>query len=168
MKRTTKLGAITVSALSAVIAMPNVSMAANPDTLVQNSTLWGQMKCLEISNSSTSNGARAQIWDCNGQAGALWRFNRNSDGSYYIVNNNSGKCLEIADSRTDNGAPAQQWSCAGIATQRWFFSAGHIYNANSKKVLETNNGSSANGARVQQWQLSDNDPLYQQWSYGTG
>ncbi|WP_190344462.1 RICIN domain-containing protein [Streptomyces venezuelae] len=163
-----KYGATTVAAFGLVMALPNVSFAANPDTLVQNSSLWGKLKCLEIENSSSSNGARAQIWDCNGQPGAVWRFNRNSDGSYYVVNNKSGKCLEIADSRKDNGAPAQQWACAGIATQRWFFQFGHIVNANSGKLLETNNGSSANGARVQQWSQAPNDPLYQQWSFGTG
>ncbi|MCC2279769.1 RICIN domain-containing protein [Streptomyces sp. ET3-23] len=166
MKRSARFGAAAASALFAVIALPNVSEAANPDTLVQNSTLWGRTKCLEIENSSSDNGARAQIWDCNGQPGSVWRFNRNSDGSYYIVNNASGKCLEIADSRKGNGAPAQQWSCTGIATQRWWFGGGHIFNANSGKVLETNNGDSSNGAGVQQWTKSDSDPLYQQWSYG--
>lgn len=29
-------------------------------------------KCLEIENSSKSNGARAQQWSCNGQLGAYW------------------------------------------------------------------------------------------------
>lgn len=168
MKIRSRIGAATITAAGLVLALPNVSFAANPDTLVQNSSLWGTLKCLEIENSSTSNGARAQIWNCNGQAGALWRFNRNSDGSYYLVNNKSGKCLEIADSRTDNGAPAQQWTCAGIATQRWIFNSSHIYNVNSGKVLETNNGSSANGAQVQQWTKASSTLLHQQWSYGTG
>lgn len=161
MKRLVKLVGIIVSAFAAVLTLSSVSMAANPDTLVNN---WN-WKCLEIDGSSKSNGARAQMWDCRGQAGAVWRF-ENQGGWYRIINVNSGKCLEIADSRTDNGAPAQQWSCSGGDTQRWGFAGGQIFNKNSQKVLEIDGGSDANGARVQQWQNANK--TWQAWSYGTG
>ncbi|WP_179082404.1 RICIN domain-containing protein [Streptomyces rectiverticillatus] len=113
--------------------------------------------CLEIENSSKSNGALAQQWSCKGQPGAEWKFvevsGSGDDTLYQLVNVNSGKCLEIADSRTDYGAPIQQWTCVkGLATQQWRY-----YNL----VLANNNGSYAtvvkgddgwasrkNGARV--------------------
>ncbi|MFF5131828.1 RICIN domain-containing protein [Streptomyces syringium] len=114
-------------------------------------------KCLEIDGSSTNNGARAQQWDCKGQAGAEWQTKSASDdGRYvYLVNGNSGKCLEVADSRKDNGAPAQQWDCADIATQKWELQGSpvnrFIKNVNSGKILVVEGSSKSNGARVQQW-----------------
>ncbi|MEU7233375.1 RICIN domain-containing protein, partial [Streptomyces chrestomyceticus] len=72
-------------------------------------------KCLEIENSSTKNGARAQQWDCKGQAGAGWYLLDLGGGNWSIVNAKSGKCLEIENSSTKNGARAQQWDCKGQA-----------------------------------------------------
>jgi hypothetical protein len=78
--------------------------------LIQN--YWNN-KCLEIVNSSSSLGARAQQWDCVGQRGALWRFS----GPYII--NSSGGCLEIENSSSSNGARAQQWNCVGQSGAQW-------------------------------------------------
>ncbi|MEU1826197.1 RICIN domain-containing protein [Streptomyces abikoensis] len=161
MKKIAKFAGIAMSAVAAVALFPGTSVAAPnfPTKLVDN---WN-WKCLEVENSSSSNGAKVQMWSCGEQAGAKWKFVPSGNG-YYIVNANSGKCLEIADSRTDNGAPAQQWDCVGIDTQRWYLADSMIINGNSRKVLEVNNGSSDNGARVQQW---DNSNLkWQRWSYG--
>ncbi|WP_404960342.1 RICIN domain-containing protein [Streptomyces sp. 147326] len=113
-------------------------------------------KCLEISNSSTANGARAQQWACNGQAGSKWGMADAGGGTYYLVNAHSGKCLEIENSSTANGARAQQWDCKGQAGSKWKFyvhsgNAATVVNAKSGKCLEVENSSGANGARVQQW-----------------
>ncbi|MDQ1307002.1 MAG: non-reducing end alpha-L-arabinofuranosidase, partial [Actinomycetota bacterium] len=47
-------------------------------------------KCVEVPNSSTSNGTRAIIWDCNGQTNQQW--NVNADGT--ITGVHSGLCLD--------------------------------------------------------------------------
>ncbi|MEV6672057.1 RICIN domain-containing protein [Streptomyces sp. NPDC051162] len=161
---------ITTAAAAASVVMlmtPGVSHADNPYWQLGSG---GAGKCLEIENSSSSNGARAQQWSCGSQTGSYWKFRNRGDG-WYSLENFSGKCLEVADSRTDNGAPVQQWSCAGNDTQEWKFStgAGHygnfaLVNRNSGKVLEVENSSTANGARVQQWDFADTPG--QGWSAG--
>ncbi|WP_190022345.1 RICIN domain-containing protein [Streptomyces hiroshimensis] len=132
----------------------------------------GSGKCLEIDGSSRSNGARAQQWDCNGQAGSYWTLNSAGNGWYEIVNDNSGKCLEVADSSTYNGAVVQQWDCVGNDTQKWRIEQSQVnrdgnlfVNYHSGKVLEVDNSSSRNGARIQQW---DYHPYVsgQLWSFG--
>ncbi len=128
-------------------------------------------KCLEIDGSSTNNGARAQQWECKGQAGADWVMKPAPGGRYVnIVNKNSGKCLEVADSRTDAGAPVQQWDCTGNWTQKWDSLWGRgdservLMNGNSVQVLEIDNSSTANGARAQQWHDTDQPSKY--WIQG--
>ncbi|MEU7154960.1 RICIN domain-containing protein, partial [Streptomyces chrestomyceticus] len=52
-----------------------------------SSVAWANAKsgkCLEVENSSTKNGARAQQWDCKGQAGASWNL-RDGGGSKWLI-----------------------------------------------------------------------------------
>ncbi|MGK5733214.1 RICIN domain-containing protein [Streptomyces sp. URMC 124] len=136
-----------------------VSVSHNPDIDADTWVNRNSGKCLEIENSSKSNGARAQQWDCSRQPGSKWMVT-SSDGVYVnIINVNSGKCLEVADSRRDDGAPVQQWTCAGNDTQKWnklFVQSDPntrvFRNANSGKVLEIDGSSKDNGARAQQWE----------------
>ncbi|MEU1286731.1 RICIN domain-containing protein [Kitasatospora sp. NPDC005856] len=117
-------------------------------------------KCLEITNSSTANGARAQQWECKGQAGSKWQWQSAGDGFYNVVNVHSGKCLEIENSSTANGAAAQQWTCNGQNGAKWKLiqvrSGGGMnrykLQNHSGKVLEITNSSTANGANAQQWE----------------
>jgi hypothetical protein len=113
-------------------------------------------RCLEVENSSRSNGAQVQQWDCNGQAGSRW-YTRDAGGGYsYIVNMNSGKCLEVENSSRSNGARAQQWDCNGQAGTKWKVTYAKMFGATlitsiSGKSLEIENSSRSNGARAQQW-----------------
>ncbi|MFD5438566.1 RICIN domain-containing protein [Kitasatospora sp. NPDC127067] len=119
-------------------------------------------KCLEITNSSTANGADAQQWDCKGQAGSKWRLK--IVGNYFqVVNAHSNKCLEITDSSTRNGARAQQWTCNDQAGSKWeiqdYPSASdplgrYLLINHSRKVLEITSSSHANGDNAQQWLFS--------------
>ncbi|MGW0515807.1 RICIN domain-containing protein [Crossiella sp. NPDC003009] len=83
-------------------------------------------KCLEIADSSTANGARAQQWDCDGRAGGqIWTIAYTSGSTFPLRRGSlengfvSTRCLEIADSSKANGARAQQWQCANINTMNW-------------------------------------------------
>ncbi|MGK5732527.1 RICIN domain-containing protein [Streptomyces sp. URMC 124] len=121
------------SGAALVLTAPGVGQAAGRGDLLVNTM---SLRCLEIDNSSRSNGALAQQWACKGQAGAVWKFVKvagSGTGSQYrIVNANSGKCLEIADSRKDAGAPIQQWTCVdGVATQLWYEDRGTLLNKNA-------------------------------------
>ncbi|QLE73448.1 arabinogalactan endo-1,4-beta-galactosidase [Streptomyces rectiverticillatus] len=153
MKVSSKLSLAAASAAAIILMTPGVSFA--DDMGIWNS---GSGKCLEIDGSSRSNGARAQQWSCNGQAGSFWRLESAGNGLYEIVNENSGKCLEVADSSRFNGAAVQQWTCVGNDTQKWQIvqagdRSGNVFvNYNSGKVLEVEDSGSWNGARIQQWE----------------
>ncbi|WP_078594452.1 RICIN domain-containing protein [Streptomyces sp. NRRL S-920] len=148
---TGRTAAVTAAAGALMLLTPSISHADS--TSFVN---WGSRKCLEIENSSSRNGARAQQWDCNGQDGAAWEWEWVGPGrQYWIRNAHNGKCLEVADSRRDNGAPVQLWDCSKTAKgQLWLkppAGSWEISNYGSGKALEVENSSTRNGARVQQW-----------------
>ncbi|GAA1373094.1 RICIN domain-containing protein [Streptomyces beijiangensis] len=148
-----------ITGLALVASAATVTVGASPAA----ADSWSQFansgsgKCLEVENSSQSNGARVQQWSCNEQAGANW-YTRDAGGGYvYIVNRGTGKCLEIENSSGSNGARAQQWDCKGQAGAKWkigpylsLYDAREIIN-HSGKGLEIENSSHSNGARAQQW-----------------
>ncbi|MFC5721997.1 RICIN domain-containing protein [Streptomyces gamaensis] len=111
--------------------------------------------CLEVDNSSKSDGARVQQWDCKGQRGANWSTQDAGDGYVHIVNKNSGKVLEIENSSRSNGARAQQWANRGQNGAKWRITSSArgllLQNKASGKILEIDNSSRANGATAQQW-----------------
>ncbi|WP_158727421.1 RICIN domain-containing protein [Streptomyces sp. NRRL S-31] len=149
------LGCTMVGAGNATAAAAhNAPLAANAATyMIVNAH---SRKCLEIENSSKRNGARAQQWTCNGQAGSKWHLKSVSRVDVYFVNAHSGKCLEIENSSKRDGARAQQWACNGQAGSKWRVGKSdtgdlYIINARSGKCLEIENSSKRNGARAQQW-----------------
>jgi len=146
---------VAVQAAAAMAETSPIPAAATPATYYPNIIVNGNSaKCLEIENSSPSNGARAQQWTCVGQAGAYWGLRYLDQTTFNIINLGSNKCLEIENSSSSNGARAQQWDCLGQSGARWRFGTGNnwdlIINA-SGKCLEIENSSKLNGARAQQW-----------------
>jgi len=75
----------------------------------------GSDKCLDVhAPAQWSNGARVQIWECNGQLQQQWKF---SEGS---IVTRAGKCLDVhAPDQLKNGARIQVWDCNGSMQQRW-------------------------------------------------
>ena len=150
-----------LAAFLIVITSALAAPAAQAEPTAQDftTTWWNHNsgKCLEIADSQTFNGARAQQWDCVGGVNTQRWFMHAVGNAWELRNVNSGKCLEIEDSRPDNGARAQQWDCVGIATQRWFWVSWsgepgfRLVNANSGKCLEIADSQTFNGARAQQW-----------------
>ncbi len=57
----------------------------------------------------------------NGYTNEVWTLTKNSDGTYTMMANNSGKCMTVSGTTTQDGAPIQQWTCSGAATQKWTF-----------------------------------------------
>ncbi|GAA0432245.1 RICIN domain-containing protein [Streptomyces luteireticuli] len=120
-------------------------------------------KCLEIENSRFANGARAQQWDCKGQAGAKWERTWEKGGYFELRPAKAPKmCLEVADSSKSNGARVQLWTCTGKHdTQLWSWDNNRLKNKNSGKVLEVEKGDVRNGVPIRQWDYSGH--LYQAW-----
>ncbi|WP_329225738.1 non-reducing end alpha-L-arabinofuranosidase family hydrolase [Streptomyces canus] len=88
------------------------------------------------------------------------------NGSYVLVNRNSGKALDVYNLATDDGARITQWSRNDQAQQQWqFVDAGggyyRIKSRHSGKVLDVYNWSTANGGAIVQW--TDLNATNQQW-----
>lgn len=80
-------------------------------------------KCIDISSSSTADGAKVQEWDCNGTSAQTFHISPTSGGYFKIINVNSGKGLDIKDVSTAANAVVQQWSYGGGNNQQFRFVA---------------------------------------------
>lgn len=66
----------------------------------------------------------AGVWQAyyNGFASEIWKVVQNSDGSFSIKVNSSGKCMTVKGTATQDDAPIQQYNCSGAVTQKFAFS----------------------------------------------
>lgn len=80
-------------------------------------------KCIDISSSSTADGAKVQEWDCNGTNAQRFHIAPVGGGYFKIINVNSGKGLDIKDVSTAANTVVQQWSYGGGANQQFRFVA---------------------------------------------
>lgn len=72
--------------------------------------------CLDVTGGSTANGAKVQLYTCNGSGAQRWRYDA---GTGDVVNTAADKCLDVTDQSTANGARVQIWTCTGAANQKW-------------------------------------------------
>ena len=99
-------------------------------------------KCLDDAGASTANGAKVDIWTCNGTVAQRWSF---TNGALSV----QGKCLDDA-SQGGAGAKLVIWTCNGHKAQTW------THRSSGEYVLKLNGlcltdpgGSSVNGTQVQ-------------------
>nr|WP_296069059.1 ricin-type beta-trefoil lectin domain protein [uncultured Actinoplanes sp.] len=104
-------------------------------------------KCLDVTDGSTANGTRPQLWDCTaGNPNQQWTVA--ADGSLQGL----GTCLDVADNSTSDGAVVHLWDCLGTVTsQKWTASGGALINQASGKCLDVKDNTTANGAKLQIW-----------------
>ena len=123
---------------------------------VVSSGLGGQ-KVLDMTDGSTANGARLQIWDSNMTEAQAFRFTYDDEtGLYSIVSVKSGKALDATDGKCSDGTAVQQWDSNGTMAQRWAVlrdSGGlSIRSAlDESQALDVTNASASNGAKLQLW-----------------
>jgi predicted chitinase len=77
-------------------------------------------KCLDVAAAATNDGAKVQLYDCNGTAAQKWYFTPAFD----IVNPNADKCLDLTGNSTADFTKVQLWSCTGGSNQKWAAPAG--------------------------------------------
>ncbi|MFJ6674610.1 ThuA domain-containing protein [Actinosynnema sp. NPDC091369] len=100
-------------------------------------------KCVDVSGGSSADGARVQLWSCNGGANQRWTV---SGSTLRALD----KCLDAAG--TGNGAVVRLWTCNGGGGQNWTAGAnGSLVNPQSGKCLDANGGSSADGTQLIIW-----------------
>ncbi|MFI6414745.1 non-reducing end alpha-L-arabinofuranosidase family hydrolase [Streptomyces sp. NPDC050585] len=102
-------------------------------------------RCLDIPGSATANGARAQLWDCGGQANQRWT--RTAAKELRI---HGSKCLDARGKGTANGTPVVVWDCNGGTNQKWDVHAnGTITGVQSGLCLDAVGAATANGTTIQ-------------------
>ncbi|MFY0522572.1 glycoside hydrolase family 19 protein [Archangium gephyra] len=80
-------------------------------------------KCIDISSSSTADGAKVQQWDCNGTNAQKFHISPTSDGYWKIINVSSNKGLDIKEVSTAANALVHQWTYLGGNNQQFRFVA---------------------------------------------
>lgn len=135
--------AIDVRRMTAV-TIPNGNYYINVRSKVASS--------VDIPGGSAADSTAIQLYSGNSSKAQQFAFTRQSDGSYEIVNVNSGKALDVRNGVAENNAIAQQYSRNNSQAQRWFIrdsGAGYyLQSALGNWVLDLSGGNTANGAAI--------------------
>ena len=108
-------------------------------------------------------GTNVLIYGKSQNSDQVWRFERQSDRSYIIVNNNTtNKVLAVAGASSANGTNVQLENRTGAASQRWFIyikEGKYVLRSalSSTAVLDVYSGSTANLTNVHIWANNGTD-----------
>ena len=103
--------AIDVRKMTAV-TIPNGNYYINVRSKVASS--------VDVPGGSAADSTAIQLYSGNSSKAQQFTFTRQSDGSYEIVNVNSGKALDVRNGVAENNAIVQQYSRNNSQAQRWF------------------------------------------------
>jgi hypothetical protein len=76
-------------------------------------------QCLDVTGSSTADGAPTQQSYCSGAESQEWKIVKDGDFDW-LVSANSDECLDVRDGSHADHAIVQQWPCNGSPAQRWY------------------------------------------------
>ncbi|GAA1287143.1 ThuA domain-containing protein [Saccharothrix xinjiangensis] len=100
-------------------------------------------KCVDVNGGSAADGAKVQLWTCNGGVNQRWTANGSTLRAL-------DKCLDAAG--TANGAAVRLWTCTGGGAQNWAAGAnGSLVHPQSGRCLDANGGGSADGTQLIIW-----------------
>lgn len=153
------------TAAEQTLAVTPVGTASGSLNGVHSLTTGG--KALDDPGHSTTAGTQLITYAANGGANQNWRFTQQSDGSYQLVNAESGLCADVDSGSTAAGAKVLQWTCTGGGNQHWTLTrqTGGAYTvASVKSGLLLTAASASDGALVTQ-QAGAGSAL-QQWTLG--
>lgn len=123
-------------------------------------------KAMDVSGTSTADGAVVQQWSRHDGANQQWQFVDSGNGNYRLKSKNSGKVLDVNARSTADGAKIQQWTDLNGTNQQFRLAdsdSGYVrlINNNSGKAVAVTGASTADGAAVVQ--NSDVNGSSQQW-----
>jgi predicted alpha-1,6-mannanase (GH76 family) len=124
-------------------------------------------------NTQTGNGAQ-DSWSCTDVVIAMMTVTPDgaggvlTNGTYKIVNRNSGLAMDVKGLSTTNGSTVQQYAYNGGANQQWTVTSlvggeYKIIGVQSGSALDVVGSGTANGTRIDIW--SYNSGANQQWSF---
>jgi hypothetical protein len=115
---TAGLGVVgTIEATGAVAAAPAASAVKAAAATASSGTIAGNNSglCLSVTGASTSAGATADLYTCNGSVSETWTVETNGT----IVGNNSGLCLSASGNSSALKTTADINTCDGDAYEQW-------------------------------------------------
>ncbi|MFH9548117.1 RICIN domain-containing protein [Streptomyces sp. NPDC017435] len=115
-------------------------------------------RCLDLFNSTITNGTQAELWDCNGGSNQAWTYTSRKELVVY-----GNKCLDAYNLGTTNGTKVVIWDCNGQNNQKWNVNAdGTITNVNAGLCLDANGAGTANRTPIVLWSCGTGDN--QKWT----
>ena len=121
---------------------------------------------LDIAGGSKASGANLQVYTSNNTVAQKFKFKKNSDGTYEIINVGSGKAIDVYTGSLNNGENVWQYDRNGTDAQKWLAvmnSDGTVtfMNSGSLKVLDVARGRGESGTNV--WQYVVDGTKEQKW-----
>jgi streptogrisin C len=102
-------------------------------------------KCIDVPGANFVDGARLQMWDCNGTNAQRWTF---AGGMVQA----GGKCMDVAGANPADGTPIQLVGCNGNQAQQFVLSAaGDLVSVLANKCVDIAGWNSASGAQLLIW-----------------
>src|SRR5436305_904798 len=130
----------------AALALTLVAAPAQADTAGALRGV-GSGRCLDVPNSSQTNGTFLQIYDCSGGANQQWTSLANGELTVY-----GSKCLDVPGRATTAGTKVEIWTCNGGTNQQWRVNSdGTIVGVGSGLCLDVTGAGTANGTSVEIW-----------------
>ena len=145
-RRPRRLVAGVAVAAAAVVALA-VTLVANPARADVTGVVRGVAsgRCLDVPNSSTTNGTQVQLWDCSGNSNQRWTYTSSKQLMVY-----GNKCLDANGRGTTNGTAVIIWDCNGQTNQQWNVNSnGTITGVQSGLCLDAVGAATGNGTKIQ-------------------
>lgn len=147
-----------------VVSSSDVNIATGVSMII--TSVANKKLVTDVTGASTANGARVQLYSSNNTNAQKYRFESIGNGTYKIVNVNSGKVLDVAGGSTANGAALQQYTSNNTVAQQWTvrnYGNGKIalVSVNANKAVDILGGNAVQQAQLQLY--SPNGTVAQQW-----
>lgn len=147
-----------------VVSSSDVNIATGVSMII--TSVANKKLVTDVTSASTANGARVQLYSSNNTNAQKYRFESIGNGTYKIVNINSGKMLDVAGGSTANGAALQQYTSNNTVAQQWTvrnYGSGEIalVSVNANKAVDIPGGNAVQQAQLQLY--SPNGTVAQQW-----
>ena len=147
-----------------VVSSSDVSITTGVSMII--TSVANKKLVTDVTSASTANGARVQLYSSNNTNAQKYRFESIGNGTYKIVNINSGKMLDVAGGSTANGAALQQYTSNNTVAQQWTvwnYGSGKValVSVNANKAVDIPNGNAVQQAQLQLY--SPNGTVAQQW-----
>ena len=147
-----------------VVSSSDVNIATGVSMII--TSVANKKLVTDVTSASTANGARVQLYSSNNTNAQKYRFESIGNGTYKIVNVNSGKVLDVSSGSTANGAALQQYTSNNTVAQQWTvrnYGSGKIVlvSVNANKAVDIPGGNAVQQAQLQLY--SPNGTVAQQW-----